>query len=266
MKAQLKGIIIAALAIGNMLVAQADAVWPADGAWTALTIGPSLYNDISSEINPASVDLVGTADSYSAGYWALVENGDILGGVTNDAFMFRMRLRGNGDGKKFVWQTHLDTNGDSSNVEWIFQLVNSGSGNGVELIQTAVGGPTLGDISTVSNNSWLGTLELYSRWIAISGSTDFHVDFSIPWNEFSAITSVTDIRQMRAVLSTSAAHNQTNKDAPLGRALGDQISNMLSETIPEPAVVTLLLGTGGGMLAFRRIFKGFPEDNDGNQT
>ena len=90
MKKQLKLVMTIALVMaGNMLAAQADAVWPADEDWTALKVGSGLYNDISSEINPAAVDLVGTANSYSAGYWALVENGDITGGVTNDAFMFR---------------------------------------------------------------------------------------------------------------------------------------------------------------------------------
>jgi hypothetical protein len=262
MKTQLKVAGVALLATACMHVAQADIVWPADNDWKALTVGSGLYNDVEGEINPASVDLVGTVDSYSAGYWALVENGDITGGVTNDAFMFRMRLRGSGATKQFVWQTHMSIDGDSSNVEWILQLVHSGSNDGVELIQTDVGGATLRDVSTVANNAWLGDVDLYSRWTPISGSTDYHVDFSVPWSTFTNFTGVTEIDQIRTVLSTSAAHNQTNKDAPLGATLDEQISNVLSESIPEPAVVTLLLGAGGGLLFYRRIFKRKLDDND----
>jgi hypothetical protein len=247
---------LAATMLISTTTAIADIAWPADEDWTALTKGTDLYHDAAGEINPAEVDLVGTVDSYSAGSWAFVENGDILGGTTNDAFMFRMRLRGNGDGKKFVWQAHLDTDGDSSNVEWIFQLVQSGNNDGVELIQTAVGGPTLGDVSTVANTSWLGELALYSRWSPIAGSTDFNVDFAIPWSEFSSITGATEIEQIRTVLSTSTTHaNVINGDAPLGVTLSEQVSEVLSDSIPEPAVASLLLGAGGGIIFFRRFIK-----------
>lgn len=256
-------VVAIATAVLSAIIAQADIVWPADGDWTALMQGADLYYDAVGEINPDAVDLVGTVDSYSAGYWAFVENGDITGGITNDTFMFRLRV--GGESGNFVWQAHLDTDGNASDVEWIFQLVQSGNpgDQGVELIKTTVGGTTLADVDIGSNTSaWLGNLSLYSRWTAISGSTDFHVDFAIPWNEFTAITSVTNIEQVRAVLSTSTTHSGINKDAPLGVALTEQISNVLSESIPEPAVVTLLLGAGGGMIFFRRIFKSNPEDDE----
>lgn len=267
MKAKWNVAVFATLAIGSAIIAKADVVWPADEDWTALMVGANLYFDAKGDQQPGAVDLIGTTDSFSAGYWARVENGDITGGVTNDAFMFRMRV--GGEGGNYVWQAHLDTDGNASNVEWIFQLVQSGgpSSQGVELIKTAIGGTTLADVDIGSNTSaWLGGLDLYSRWTAISGSTDFHVDFSIPWSEFSTITGVTELEQVRTVLSTSTTHAGINKDAPLGAAFADQISNVLSESIPEPAVITLLLGSGGGMLAFRRIFKHEPEDPDKNQV
>jgi hypothetical protein len=232
----------------------ADVIWPADNEWTALTVGTGFYQDDLDDQNPAAIDLIGTVDSYSAGYWAYVSNGDVTAGVTNDAFMIRMRLRGDGGGKQFVWQALLDTDGNPSNVEWIFQLVQSGSGDGVSLIQTTVGGPTLQDIATADDNSWLGDIDLYSRWSPVIDSTDYHLDFAIPWNEFSTFTGVTDIDDIRAVLSTSTAHNQINKDAPLGSSLDAQVSNVLSANIPEPAVTTLLIGAGSGMIAFRRLF------------
>jgi hypothetical protein len=246
-------------------IAPADIVWPAaDTDWTALTIGTDNYFDDLGDQNPSSVDLIGTTDSFSAGYWALVENGHISGGTTNDAFMFRMRV--GGESGNYVWQTHLDTDGNASNVEWIFQLVQSGNpgDQGVELIQTAVGGTTLADIDTGSNTaSWLGELNLYSRWSAVpGGGTDFYVDFAIPWSTLTNITGVTEVNDIRAVLSTSTTHSGINKDAPLNSDLSLLVSNALSESIPEPAVVTLLLGAGGGMLFYRRIFKKQPDDDE----
>jgi hypothetical protein len=257
---------IAAIVVGGALVATADIAWPSDEDWTALRRGMDLYFDAVGDQSPGSIDLIGTTDTFSAGYWAFVENGDVAASTTNDAFMFRMRV--GGESGNFVWQAHLDTDSDASNVEWIFQLVQSGSpgDQGVELVKTAVGGLTLADVDIGSNtSSWLGDLNLYSRWTAIAGSTDFHVDFAIPWSEFSSITGVSEIEQIRAVLSTSTTHAGINKDAPLGAALTDQVSNVLSENIPEPAVVMLLVGAGGGLLAFRRIFKQEAEDIDGKR-
>ena len=103
MGSKLSVIVILAVAL-TTTTSLGDIVWPADQDWTALTQGTDFYHDVSGEINPAEVDLIGSASSYSAGYWALVEKGDIAGGATNDLFMLRMRLRGNGAGKKFVWQ------------------------------------------------------------------------------------------------------------------------------------------------------------------
>jgi hypothetical protein len=256
----------AILAIAGIVnCSSADVVWPSDGEWTALQQGTDLYYDAIGDKNPGSIDLVGTTDTYSAGYSALIENGHVDGGITNDAFMFRLRLGGNGDSGKFVWQAHMDTDGDASNVEWILQLVQSGppSGQGVEFIQTSVGGTTLGDVDTGSNTSaWLGDINLYSRWTAVSNSTDYHVDIAVPWTTFTSSTGVTELEQIRTVLSTSTAHTGINGDAPLGASLTDQISNVLSDNIPEPAVASLLLGSGFGFLAFRRIFNRHDIDND----
>ncbi len=267
MKTKLVINIISLFSIGCANISPADVIWPTDGDWKVLMKGTDMYFDDVGDQNPSPVDLVGTTDTFSAGYWAFVENGNIDGGTTNDAFMFRMRV--GGESGKYVWQAHLDTDGDASNVEWILQLVQSGrpSSTGVELIKTAVGGTTLADIDIGGNSSsWLGNLNLYARWTPIPGSTDFHVDFAIPWSEFTTITGVAQVEQIRAVLSTSTTHAGINKDAPLGAVLSDQISDVLSESIPEPAVVILLLGTGGGLLTCRRIFKHEPEDDDKSQA
>ena len=254
-------------ALGCTLVAMASIVWPTDEDWTALKVGGDLYFDASGDTHPDSTDLVGTAGSSSAGYWAFVEDGAVTASTANDVFMLRMRV--GSDGGNFVWQAHLDTDGDASNIEWIFQLVQSGNkkSRGVELVKTSTGGPTLGDIDIGKNSSsWLGDLGVYSRWTPIAGSTDFYVDFAIFWDEFTTLTGVTKLEDIRTVLSTSTSHANINKDAPLGMDLSSQISNVLSDNIPEPIAVILLVGVGGGMLLARRIFKRHPKAPTGKQA
>jgi hypothetical protein len=241
----------------------ADIIWPADNDWTAIKIGADNYFDNEGDQHPDAIDLIGTTSSYSAGYWAYAENATIYNGALEDLFMIRMRVGGNGG--NYAWQAHLETDGDSTNVEWIFQLVQSGnpSNQGVELIKTAVGGTTLQDVDIGSNSaSWLGDEAVFARWSAVPSTTHFHLDFAIPWSEFETITGVSDLGDLRLVLSTSSSHSGINKDAPLGGALTDQISNALSESIPEPTVATLLLGAGTGMIAFRRLFNRETKDQE----
>jgi hypothetical protein len=143
-------IILAAAGIAGC--AAADVIWPAAGEWNAIMQGNGFYYDAAGDTTPAAIDLVGTTDTYSAGYWALVADGHVSGGVTEDALTYRLRVANDGGSpvKPYVWQVSLDTDGNASDIEWILQLIQTGSpkNRGVELIQTAVGGPTLGDIDT----------------------------------------------------------------------------------------------------------------------
>jgi len=233
-------------------------IWPDDAEWVALRLGNDLYFDARNDKTPSSIDLVGTGDTYAAGFWTRINDGYVNGSVMDDALAFRVRLAASGQNKNYTWQVLLETDGDASDIEWMLQLAQSGkpSAHGVELIQTATGGPTMNDIDIGSNSyAWLGDLNLYSRWSAISDSTDYYVDIAVPWTTFTAITGVTELEQLRAVLSTSTTHAGLKGDAPLGTLLTDQISNVLSDNIPEPAVVSLLLSSGIGFLAFRRLFK-----------
>ena len=237
--------------------ASADIIWPVDIEWNPLMKGTNFYWDTLRDESPRPADLVGTLDTFPAGSWALIEDGYADGGVTDDAFIFRLRLDGDGSTRKFAWQVSLDTDGDASSVEWMLQLVQSGkpSGHGVGLIQTAVGGPNLNDVDIGDNEiAWLGDKDLYSRWITVPDSNDYYVDIAIPWTVFTSITGVTELEQLRAVLSTSSTHTGIKGDAPLGAGLSVQISDVLSDNIPEPAVASLLLSSGIGFLAFRRIF------------
>ena len=71
--------------------AGADIIWPSDNTWNALMQGNNFYYDAIGDSNPGAIDLVGTTNTYSAGYWALVEDGYDDGGSTSDAIM-RMSL------------------------------------------------------------------------------------------------------------------------------------------------------------------------------
>lgn len=70
-------IMIAVTAITGLDVAEADLTWPAEDEWTALMRGQDMYYDAIGDQSPGAVDLIGTTDTYSAGYRAFVEDGDI---------------------------------------------------------------------------------------------------------------------------------------------------------------------------------------------
>ncbi len=233
----------------------ADLYWPEEGDWIPLMQGAGFYSDDRGDQNPASVDLIGTTNIYSAGYWAHVQDGHDANGTLDDLFLLRLRM--GGEGGNYVWQAHLDTDGDASNVEWIYQLVQSGNPEdyGVMLVKTSVGGATLQDVDIGGNTTaWKGDAAVYARWSQVFGTGDYHIDLAIPWSEFRSATGVSEINQIRIVLSTSTSHSSITKDAPIGASLTEQISNVLSENIPEPAVATLMIAAGGGLIAFRRLF------------
>jgi hypothetical protein len=252
------------VAFGCLNIASAEIIWPADEAWTALRRGSDFYDDVEGDKDPASIDLIGTKTTYSAGFWAYVDGGYSNALSLAAAFMVRMRM--GGESGNYVWQALLDTDGDASSVEWIFQLVQSGSGDGVILVKTAVGGPTLNDVNIGSNTAvWTGDIPTFSRWTPISGSTHYHVDIAVPWTTFESITGVSDLNDIRMVLSSSTTHAGINKDAPLGASLSDQVSNVLSDNIPEPAVASLLIGAGACVIFWRRIFTAPPPQQEESQ-
>jgi hypothetical protein len=120
----------------------------------------------------------------------------------------------------------------------------------------------LGSITTATTNHWEGTTTGYSQ-ITLAGTDldgkkdDAFIDIGVPWQEFSRLTGATAFDHLRVAVTTSTTHTGVNKDAPLGTdgpALV-MVSDTLSDTIPEPAVVSLLLGAGGGLIFYRRVFK-----------
>lgn len=248
-----------------VLPTNAEIFWPSESDWVALRQGTNYYYDALDDANPASIDLIGTTDTYSAGYWDYVINGYSTNGLSlADAFMIRMRV-GN-DKKSFVWQALLDTDGVSSSVEWILELVQSGGEHAVKLVPTTTGGPTIDDVSFGTNNAaWLGDLSGFSRW-STNSPPYYQVDFAIPWSDFSASTGVTNVNQIRVVLATSTTHSGVINGDFQGDNIGEQISNVLSDNIPEPAVASLLIGAGGGILIYRRLFRKQPHTEDDSKV
>ena len=252
---------VAALVIGSSHTAQADLIWNNLTNWVAITVdGGNLYNDPTDQ-NPGSVDLLGDS-SHAAGFWQLDEGGSLS---------FRLRVSALPNNPQSVWQILLNTDADNSNVEWILQLNHSGSSDAVVLVQTTNTGDDLylSDISTLATNHWSGSVSGHSQ-MTLAGTNldgkkdDAFIDFGIPWQDFERITGLTSVNELEVAVTTSTTHTGVNKDAPLGTAGPDSffISDALSKTVPEPAVASLLLGAGGGLILYRRIFKPKPEDEN----
>ncbi len=239
----------ACLAI-SLIVSQTHAVtWPAEVDWIALTRGGSLYADALNDENPDWVDVVGD-NTHAAGFWHIDDMGSAP--VNDDILMFRMRLNQTGLGQNSVWQFVLDTDLDGG-ADWSLQLDNK-TDNRLEFVIATSPGPPFAippgtDPAEYDGvNAFWSTNDLasYRRWSAagdgsnFDGDADAFLDVAMPWDEFSSITGVTD-PMFAVALTTSANHNNTNKDHP--------DDNTFSDPIPEPvtavAVVSAMAGLGG---------------------
>lgn len=254
----IKHLLVTVFLVGLGLPTMADIIWPADGAWNPVYKGSDYYYDAAGDVtgggNP-QLDLIGTTNTYSAGYWAVVNGG--YTGTGSDAFIMRMRLGGDGSSSPNAWIALLDTDGDTSDVEWALEVVQSGGTDNVRLVQAIVGGPTIGEVTLTNSPVWSGNIPEFSRWTAIPSTTptQYHLDFAVPMDAFLASTGLADLHDTRVVLGTSTTHTGFNNgDFPLGALFSEQVSNVLSENVPEPAVVTLIIGAGFGMLVSRRLF------------
>lgn len=257
MKIKFKFTAVVLTALTLPIASNANIIWDGLTNWVSITVGGSIYNDPTDQ-NPGSVDLIGDSIE-STGFWQLSE------GLTpaEDLLTFRLRVSSMPNNPQNVWQVLLDTDGDGTNIEWILQLNYSGKDKGVYLTQTATGGngPTLGAITTESTNHWEGTTSGYSQ-MTLAGTDidgqkdDAFIDLGMEWQDFALHTGVTSVDQLRVAVTTSTTHTSVNKDAPLGTDGPDLVlvSNALSETIPEPASVSLMLAVSGGILVYRRVF------------
>lgn len=202
-------------------------------------------------------------------YYASDSMANSSGDIVDDSLMFRMRVGGYKANPQTVWQFLIDTDGDSSNVEWIMQLDLSGA-NSVYLAKKATGGPTLSDIAVASNVWSAAETDTFVSWQNLAddklpanpANTDYNknkggdvfLDFAMPWSAFTNATGASNPGSVRVVLTTSATHSGVNKDAPLGGDLASNISDLLSDSIPEPTVAILIVTFGSSLFLGRRLF------------
>ena len=191
--------------------------------WTPVTIsgGTQFYND-PNDISPGIVDLLGNPSGPACAFWALYDN----------HIQFRLALSGTSQNPQVVWQVFFDTGGNPNTLEYVLQL-DLTSDNRVEFAKVT-GGPTLGYVSVgtlTTDILWTGAKADYAN--VFPGNAPY-VDFAIPYSTFVALTGTTSVKLL---FTTSANHNNINKDYPLGLTSSDYIDAGLSDNavIPEPS-------------------------------
>lgn len=107
--------------------------------------------------------------------------------------------------------------------------LNLSSDNRVEFLPVTTGGPTFDDVLISDTPLWSGFVADYAN---VFGTNSF-IDIAIPQNEFATITGASTVQLL---FSTSANHNNINKDIPLNLSGTNSISGGLSDpvTVPEP--------------------------------
>ena len=96
----------------------------------------------------------------------------------------------------------------------------------------------------------------------LGNKEDFFLDFAMPWDVFAAETGITSIDSpFNMFIATSGLKggiSGVDGDIDGYNGLpgsGELLSETAAISIPEPAVATLIAGTGIVFLAGRRIFK-----------
>ncbi|NLH75266.1 MAG: hypothetical protein GX456_19650 [Verrucomicrobia bacterium] len=201
--------------------------------WTPMTVngGTQYYHD-PNDINPASVDLLGNASGPACAFWALHDN----------HIQFRLAMSGTSQNPQAVWQVFFDTDGNENTLEYVLQL-DLKVDNRVEFAKVT-GGPTLEQVSVGTETTdilWTGARADYANVFPANAS---YIDLAIPYSTFVAFTGTSSARLL---FTTSADHNNINKDYPLGLSSSDLINAGLSDNvaIPEPSTG---LAVGGLML------------------
>lgn len=262
------------LVIGVVILATCSAlsaapVWPADGDWTPIVIGPSLYTDArdgpgspdvhAGAASPDEMDLVGGMDPTPAGPFP-------TGLAYSDGtdLMFRLRVDGDPTGAQMVWLVLLDTGGDDE-VDWVLSLVNSGPTNQVDLVPATSGGPSLpspwnpivlGAAPAPPPVNSVSPLATWSRLVnatAVDGSEfggddDFFVDMAFPVDTFLELTGLSASDMFGIAFATSADHVNVNKDLP-DNGWGETRDGPI---IPEPTTMLILAASMPCLLKRKR--------------
>ena len=247
----------------------ASVTWPTDTEWNALNDGSGEYSDVSGDggspgnSDPA-LDIVGD-DTHSAGYLLYAEQGSI----TN--LFLRMRLDAAPNGKKDVtWFFLFDTD-SSAGVNYIVTLQGTMQSttfsSGYLTIQEVTTGGTDSDAlrSTVvwSTVATTDNMRFGIADTSINTSQDYFVDMVVPWDEFSLQTGVLSTNEGASVaLATDDAYTGTDAiNLGIGGDVGfvgsgeTDLTQSLSEAIPEPAIASLILIFGGILIATHRFMR-----------
>jgi hypothetical protein len=240
--------------------AEAAPTWPSsDSSWTAFQSGSSPLTDPTNDVNPESIDVVGSS-SYPAGYWY-----EDISSWSDDYVMFRMRTSADGTSGNYAWQVMLDLDTDSD-IDWVLQLNQSGSTTGVFLSQATTGGTQFKDVVLAGTPAWNGAISTYSRWVSTGANnfgngTDYFLDLAVPWATLMYTTGIMPGGAFRIGLSTSTTHQGINKDFPINLSSTSNVSggwtdtmNFSSQHNPEPGTLLLTgFGIAGTFLARRRL-------------
>ena len=264
----------AAMLLFFAVQARASITWPDDSEWKALKDGSGEYSDVQGDSaapgnSNQSLDLVGD-DTHSAGYILYVE------GSSDTNLFLRMRVDAapNGKNKDVAWYFLFDTD-SSAGVDYIVTLQGTMKKSSFDS-----GNLTIQEVTTGGTNSatirssvvWSTTaiqddnMRFETADTSINGSEDYFVDMAIPWEAFSMQTGVLSTNEGIAIaLATDDEYTAGGIDAGLAEgdigavgavgSGGTDLASALSEAIPEPAMVSLILVFGGMLMAVHRFLR-----------
>ncbi len=250
---------------------RADVItWPTMSEWNPLYSSTGLYSDPNNDIGNNGhlyLDIVGGTDSlnntYSGGYMLRRTEG------IEDQLLLRIRVNADKSNDVGAFQVFFETDGDDS-VEWVMQL------NTEKVKGQTIDTLTFGSASGTNRNGVVFGTTVWSTTTGyfhytgtatedgsqFGGDDDYFLDMAMPWSTFENYTGITSTNDpLRMLITSSQSAGQIN-DGDVGNSsvasgvdvLFKDLYTSQPEAIPEPAVATLIVGAGIGMLGIRRIF------------
>src|SRR5665648_635835 len=216
-----------------MLLVSPASAWPTEAQWNVVVKNGTPYQEFSSDVSPASTDIIGTTD-YPAVY--MFNNGSAL--------FFRMRLRGDpgtpGNLAQFSWGVEIDTDGLFNKYAWLFQV--DGINESVDLCYNSksgaggIGHPS-DSCDPIMNLSYPTTKNTNVSYTGIH----YFLDWYIPYQDFKNVTKLNDYSPITVFFGTSSSTKSLNKDI-LDGLPGSALADILSD-ITTPMCTTTTNGT-----------------------